>query len=164
MRITGMTAANAVGDKLPMFAIGKAKKPQCLKNIKFLPCRYRNQQKSWLEGILFEQSVRELDRKFSSEGRYVALVIDGCPDHLQIENLKAIKLFSLPSKETSKIQPMDQGVIRSLKAMCHKNVVRKIIRSVERNKTLPKISLLQEMQMLVVALNAQTTQTIVNCF
>ena len=48
--ITGMTAANAIGDKLPMFVIGKAKNPRCFKSVKFLPCRYRNQQKSWMDG------------------------------------------------------------------------------------------------------------------
>ena len=41
--ITGMATANAMGDKLPMFVIGKAKNPRCFKNVKFLPCRYRNQ-------------------------------------------------------------------------------------------------------------------------
>ena len=37
VRITGMASANAVGDKLPMFVIGKARKPRCFKNVKFLP-------------------------------------------------------------------------------------------------------------------------------
>ena len=59
---------------------------------------------------------------------------------------------------------MDQGVIGSLKAKYRTNVVRKIIRSLEKNKTLPKISLLRGMQMLVSAWNAFTTETIVNCF
>ena len=117
-----------------------------------------------MDGILFEEWVRELDRKFSSEGRNVALVIDNCPAHPQIENLKAIKLFFLPPKTTSKTQPMDQGVIRSLKAKYRKNVVRKVFRSAENKKTLTKIMLLQGMQMLVAAWDALTTQTIVNCF
>ena len=59
---------------------------------------------------------------------------------------------------------MDHGVIRSLKAKYLTNTVRKIIRSLEKNKTLPKISLLHRMQMLVSAWNALTTETIVNCF
>ena len=50
-----MAAANAVGDKLPMFNIGKANNPRCFKNVKFLPCRYRNQQKSSMDGKLFEE-------------------------------------------------------------------------------------------------------------
>ena len=36
--ITGMAAANAVGDEIPMFVIGKSQKPCCFKNVKFLPC------------------------------------------------------------------------------------------------------------------------------
>ena len=32
VRITGMASANAAGDKLPMFVIGKARKPRCFKN------------------------------------------------------------------------------------------------------------------------------------
>ena len=31
--ITGMAAANVMGDKLPMFVIGKAKNPRCFKNV-----------------------------------------------------------------------------------------------------------------------------------
>ena len=45
-RLTGLAAANAVGEKLPMFVIGKSKSPRCFKNIKHLPCRYRSQNKS----------------------------------------------------------------------------------------------------------------------
>ena len=154
-----MAAANAMGDKLPMFVIGKAKNPRC-----FLPCRYRNQRKSWMNGKLFEEWFRELDRKFAFEGRNVTFVIDNCAAHPHIDNLKSINLYFLPPNTTSKTQPMDQGVICSSKAKYHKNVPRKIIQSVEKKKTLPKISLLQGMQMLVPAWDAPFTQTIANCF
>ena len=165
IRITGMAAANAVGDKLPMFVIGKAENPRYFTVIhgKFLPCRYRNQRKSWMDGKLFEEWLRELDRKFAFEGRNVAFVIDNCPSYPHINNLKPIKLYFLPPNTTSKTQPMDQGVIRSLRAKYRKNVVRKTIQSVEKKKTLPKILLLQEMQMLVSAWDALSTQTVVNC-
>ena len=33
IHITGLAVANAIGDKLPMFVIGKAGKPWCFKNI-----------------------------------------------------------------------------------------------------------------------------------
>ena len=83
VRIPSMASANAAGDKLPMFVIGKARKPRCFKNVKFLPCRYRHQKKSWMDGILFEEWLRESDRKFLSEGSNVALMIDNCPAHPQ---------------------------------------------------------------------------------
>ena len=38
------------------------------------------------------------------------------------------------------------------------------MRSLEKNKTLPNISLLHGMQMLFSAWNTLTTETIVNCF
>ena len=34
IKITGLAAANAVGNKVPMFVIGKAKNPRSFKNIK----------------------------------------------------------------------------------------------------------------------------------
>ena len=37
IRITGLTAANAIGNKLSMLVISKAKNPRCFKSIKKLP-------------------------------------------------------------------------------------------------------------------------------
>ena len=42
LRLTGLAAANADGEKLPLFVIGKSKKPRSFKHIKHLPRRYRN--------------------------------------------------------------------------------------------------------------------------
>ena len=50
----------------------------------------------------------------------------------QIENLESMNLFFLPLNATSQTQPMDQGVIRSLKTQYHKNVVSTIIPCVTR--------------------------------
>ena len=131
IHMKGMAAANAMSNKLPMFIIGKAKNSRCFKKIKFLPCR----QKSRMDGKLFEEWLRELDSKFAFEGRNVGFVIDNCPSHPHIDNLKAITLYFLPPNTTSKTQPKDQSVIRSLKAKYRKNVVWKIIQSVEKKKT-----------------------------
>ena len=62
-RLTGMAAANAVGEKLPMFVIGKSARPRCFAGVRNLPCRYRSQKKSWIGSALIEEWVRELDRK-----------------------------------------------------------------------------------------------------
>ena len=93
VRKTGLAAANALGDKIPMFVIGKTKKLHWFKNAKFLSCRYQHQKKVGWMGVLQEEWVWELDQKFSSEGRSVALVIDNSPAHPHIKNLKSTKLF-----------------------------------------------------------------------
>ena len=131
-----------------------------LQKCHFLPCCYRNERKSCMDGKLFEEWLRELDRKFAFEGRNV----DNCPAHPHIDNLKAIKFYFLPPNTTSKTQPIDQVVICSLKAKYRSNLVRKIIQTVEKKKIIPKILLLQGMQMLLWAWDALSMQTIVNCF
>ena len=70
----------------------------------------------------FPQQEITLIRNFASEKGIIALVIDNCLAHSHIENLKSIKLFFLPPNTTSTNQPMDQDVIRSLKAKYRKNI------------------------------------------
>ena len=68
-----------------------------------------------MDSQLFEELVREQDRKFECEGRKAALVVDNCPTHPNIPNLKAISLVFLPPKTTCKPQPMDQcGIITGI--------------------------------------------------
>ena len=149
---TGMAAANAAGDKLPMFVIGKSTRPRCFAGIRNLPCRYRLQKKSWMDRTLFEEWVRELDRTFMGEGRKDALIVDNCAAHPHIEGLKAIQLVFLPPNTTSETQPMDQGVNRSLKAHYRALTVQLFIRAVDKNQPLPKISILSAMNMLYCSL------------
>ncbi|XP_065654668.1 uncharacterized protein LOC136081290 [Hydra vulgaris] len=55
VRLIGIAAGSATGEKLPMFVIGKSKNPPCFKHIKQLPCTYKNQLKSWMTGDLFTE-------------------------------------------------------------------------------------------------------------
>ena len=162
--LTGLTAANAVGEKLPLFVTGKSKKPRCFKHIKHLPCRYRSQKKGWMDSILFEEWVREVDRRFTKEGRKIVLLVDNCPAHPSIDNLVSTELIFLPPNTTSKLQPMDQSVIRSLKADYKTMSIKKLIEATEKKKPLPEFSILDALQMLDLAWRKVTTKTVVNCF
>ena len=108
--------------------------------------------------------VRKLDTKFDAEGRKIVLIIDNCPPHPNVDNLKAIQLVFLPPNTTSKTQPMDQGVIRALKAFYCTNVVRRQIKYVDEGETTPKINILQAMRMLVKSWDAISINTVKNCF
>ncbi|XP_037791253.1 tigger transposable element-derived protein 4-like [Penaeus monodon] len=111
-----MAAANAKGEKLLMFVIGKSKSPRWFKNINHLPTQYTLQKESWMSSEIFEERVRKVDRKFRVDGRKIALIIDNCPAHPTLSNLTSVQLVFLSPNTTSILQPMDQGVIRSLKA------------------------------------------------
>ena len=164
VRLTGLAAANANGKKLPMFVIGKSAKPRCFKGIKHLPCRYRSQKKSWMDSTLFEEWVRELDRKFTLEKRKIALIVDNCTAHPHVERLQSINLIFLPPNTTCKTQPMDQGVIRATKAYYRAITVQKFIEAIDTKKPLPDLSILDAMNILVAAWARVSEQTVQNCF
>ena len=164
MRLTGLAASNALGEKLPMYVIGKSANPRCFKHIKSLPCKYANQAKSWMDSDIFTSWLKELDRKMIAEGRKITVIVDNCPAHPHVEGLQTVELIFLPPNTTSKLQQMDQGVIRSLKAKYRSAVVKLYITRIESGKELPKISILDAMKFLVQAWNRVSKDTIQNCF
>ena len=46
-----------------------------------------------MDSVLFKEWVRDLNKKFQTEGRKVALIIHNCPAHLIIENLSHVNFF-----------------------------------------------------------------------
>lgn len=164
VRLTGMSAASAAGEKLPLLVIGKAKNPRCFKNVKSLPCMYKAQTKSWMDSEIFTDWIKQLDRKFLAQNRKVAFIVDNCPAHPHVPGLTAIDLIYLPPNTTSVTQPMDQGVIRSLKAKYRAKVIRKYINAIDSNKELPNITILDAMIMLEQSWSTLPDTTIINCF
>ena len=108
VRLTGMAASNALGEKILMFVIRKSASPWCFKHVRNLPCRYRSQKKVWVDRTPFEW-LRELDRKFEMRGGKVAMIVNNCPAHLEVSGLKAINLQFLPPNTTSGTQLMAGG-------------------------------------------------------
>lgn len=81
------------------------------------------------------------------------MIIDNFLVHPYIENLKAMTVVFLPKNATSITQPMDQSVIRSLKAK---------YRTLDDNKFFPKFNILKAM--LARAWDQVSATTIVNFF
>ena len=164
IKITGLAAANAIGEKLPMVVIGNVSNPTCFKGIKALPCTYRAQKNSCMDSEIFEEWVRELNTKFKAEKRKIALIVDDCPAHPNIAGLSHIQLLFLPPETTYVTQPMDQGVIMHLKAHYRKRLIKDMIRHLDRKERPFKLSLLNAMQLLASAWNDVSKTAIVDCF
>ena len=129
------------------FFIRKSVKPKCFKGVKTLPRRYRAQHKSWMSGKLFEDWVHELDQKFVVSKRTIALIVDNC---------------TAPNT-TSYTQPMDEGIIRALKAKYRSLAVHKLILALEKKEPITKLSILSAMYLLKKAWDAILNQTFTNC-
>lgn len=115
-RVTVLVCANATGtEKIELLVIGKSQKPRCFKNVKKLPVKYAANNKAWMVAELFDREIKIWDEELQKKGKKIVLLLDNCTAHPHIQGLKAIRLVFLPANTTSVLQPMDQGVIRSLK-------------------------------------------------
>jgi hypothetical protein len=113
-----------------------------------------------MTSAIFEEVLRGWDRKLN---RKILLLIDNCSAHPQIKNLQNIQLEFLPPNATSVLQPMDQGIIRSLKSHYRKLLVKRLVQDLEEKKR-STISLLNAVNYIHKAWSLVETKTIKNCF
>jgi len=118
-RITIAVCSNGDGtDKLPLLVIGKSENPRCFKNIHRanLGCQYKWNKKAWMLETIFREWLIWFDKRIN---RPVLLLLDNCPAHgvkSKLPTLQNTEIMFLPPNTTSKLQPMDAGIIRSFKA------------------------------------------------
>ncbi|XP_066262387.1 tigger transposable element-derived protein 6-like [Euwallacea similis] len=86
-----------------------------------------------------------------------------CPAHPRLENLEYINLVFLPPNVTAVLQPMDQGVIHSLKSFYRKMFLVRQISAFESNEDL-KFTLFDAIIMISAAWRKVSLNTIENCF
>lgn len=165
VRISVLIGANCDGsEKLPLLVIGKAIKPRCFKGVKSLPTKYDANSKAWMTKKLFEKYTYELDNRFVKEKRKILLFLDNCAAHpQQIPGLKAIKLIFFPPNCTSVLQPMDQGIIKSLKAHYRRIQLVHMIHAVDNSES-PDVNVLKAMEWIQRAWTEVSSETICNCF
>jgi hypothetical protein len=120
-RLSVALCANADGShKLKPLIIGKFERPRCFKNIRIqsMPMTYRNNAKAWMIASLFQEWLQEFDHQvgIKHRGQRVLLLLDNCSSHkLAGLTLQYTDIHFLPPNTTSKIQPMDTGIIMSFK-------------------------------------------------
>jgi hypothetical protein len=127
-RLTVFPTCNADGShKLDLWILGHFKNPRPfgpqLRYINQLPFVYRSNKKAWMTAVLFMEYLHWFDAQM--QGRKVLLLVDGFSAHESAvkqmqeeagENyLVHTTVRFLPPNTTSIYQPMDQGIINSLK-------------------------------------------------
>ena len=113
--VTVLACSNFTGThKLKLFLIGKAKSPCCFKNDCTFPCDYLFQRCVWMTSDFFINWIQQLKIFFSKQMRKIIFFIDSCPAHPQDLPVIHIKVVFLPPNATSKLQPLDMGIIKVL--------------------------------------------------
>lgn len=117
--------------------IGKVKNPQILKRYnmttKDLPVEYYSNTNAWMTGTVFAEWLSKWNSCLLREKRKVLLLIDNAPCHIVPEDYSNIHIQFLPPNTTAKIQPLDQGIIRSLKQFYRKMLAHMYLDGIENN-------------------------------
>lgn len=126
-RVTVHFCVNADGsDKLQPWFIGRARVPASFgaRNINplTLGIHWRHNQKAWMNTVLMMEWLRWFDRR--CQGRKVLLLMDNFSAHTAAVTairdsdtpLQNTTVAYLPPNMTSKVQPLDQGIIMAFKS------------------------------------------------
>ncbi|UYV83478.1 hypothetical protein LAZ67_23001151 [Cordylochernes scorpioides] len=131
--ITIIFCNNASGDYIMKpLVINTSKMPCAFKgvNINNLAVYWRANKKAW--GLPFK----------------VLLIIDNAPGHQQDLEYENVKVKFLPKNTTSLLQPLDQGIISTFKALYIKRAFTYILEQMENNESLTVISAWKNFTML----------------
>ena len=79
---------------------------------------------------IFTDWLNEFDLSVKKQKRHILLFLDNAPVHPPDVQLDNIKLKFFPPNTTSRIQPMDQGIIRAFKAHYRRYLVKHIIANI----------------------------------
>ena len=117
-RVTLLVSASLSREKYPLIVMRKFKNPRCFKRIKRLPLGYFSQSNSWMTAGIFYQIMNRLNKKLLLEKRKVLILLGQSPTHPKgLDCFQQIQFLFLPKNTTSCTQPLDLGIIHSLK--CH---------------------------------------------
>ncbi|XP_064409672.1 tigger transposable element-derived protein 4-like [Latimeria chalumnae] len=134
-RITLLVGSNMDGsEKLKLLVIGKVKQSRYFKGVKALPVDYEGNTKAWMTGDIFKDWVIKFDRKMQRQKHKVLLFVDNCPAHPHIDSLQVTTMVVLPPNTTSKLQPMDKGIIKCLKQHYHRQLIQHMLNCFEHKQ------------------------------
>ena len=178
-RVTVLLGTNRTGQhKLKPLVIGMFKNPRCFHHVNrdTLPVTYAASKSAWMTADIFKDwffkyFVPAVRRHLTSLGmeKKAVLLLDNCRAHPPASVLQTrdglIKVLYLPPNTTSKIQPMDMGIISNMKQNYRRELVRDMIDS-DDNVTdyLKRINIKDMIYLLHKAWDGVTQLSVKNCW
>lgn len=173
-RLTMHLTCNMDGsDKYKVMIVNKFKMPLCFRRANItpadLPVLYSSSSKGWMTRELFRGYLTKLNNRMRSKRKKILLVMDNHSSHIQEEqHFTHIKLLYLPPNTTSKLQPLDQGIIRSLKSRYRRKLAYMYLAAIESKQDavdcLKKMNVKQACDLVATSWKAVTEECIQKCF
>lgn len=112
---------------------------------------------------LWNEWLQTLNNDMRKYRRKIIMFVDNCSAHNNPSTLSNVRIEFLPINTTSKLQPLDQEIIKNFKILYRKEIVSEFLAYLDNNN-FPKITMLTAITMSHKAWNNVTGQIIRNCF
>lgn len=144
LRMTVALFTNANGDKEEPVVIWRSLNPRCFKNLpgkRPLHVKYFSNPKSWMNSEIMKELLNKLNRKMRNQGRHIILFLDnaGCHPSDVKDSYSNIKMVFLPPNTTSRLQPLDAGIIKNFKVRYRKLLLKFVVSHVNSRSTAAEI-------------------------
>lgn len=163
-RLSVLLCAFADGKLEKPLVIGKAEKPRCFKNIdteRFVT--WRSNKKAWMTAVLMEEWLLQLNARMRAQKRNILLFMDNASSHPKM-NLSNVRLVFFPPNTTSRLQPMDQCVIYTVKLHYRKRILNRLCREMDKADSVTDlckaINVLDAIQWLAASVKAISKQCV----
>ncbi|VVC34844.1 DNA binding HTH domain, Psq-type,Homeobox domain-like,HTH CenpB-type DNA-binding domain,DDE superfamily [Cinara cedri] len=116
-----------------------------------LPFEYTDQKNAWVDSTSFCLWLLKFQRKVALQNRNVLLTMDNCSAHNHIGDLELpnVKIVYFPPNCTSRLQPLDQGIIAAFKRYFKTRLVRHALLCLDSDQPCVKWNILQAMRAII---------------
>ena len=165
-RVTILFTCSQIGEKLRPLVIGKSAKPRCFNGLNStnFGVFYRNNKSAWMTEILWNEWLVKIDKHFREQQRNILLFVDNFSAHLKPPHMTNIKIIFFPANCTSKLQPLDQGIIACFKRYYKSTMLDRLIQSIDDEIEIPQINIKNAIDLTVKSWNQVSDSCIRNCF
>jgi len=127
-RLTLFIYANMAGEIEKPIVTGKSACPRPFRHLdcNSPPVNWRSNKKAWMTSAIMEEWILSFNGRIKSQGRKVILFLDNATCHPRTD-LSNVKLAYFPPNTTSITQPIDQGIIHTLKSFYGKFVLQSLV-------------------------------------
>lgn len=125
-------------------------------------------KKAWMTGTIFEDWLIQFNAKMKRQNRKILILLDYATCHKIQTELSNVSLLFLPANTTSRLQPLDQGIIQSFKSYYRKKVLSHLIGLMDTGKSFKdlnkSITMLDVIDWTTAAWKEVKVTTIEKCF